>query len=532
MKYRVIGWTYPDDFDFPSSNETIGFAERNAIIDEIRKHKYLFTGWHHQEAFENTVPILNDGKKREFSQRGFGGVMAEAYGQEGDYDYARFTFHESIDHNYLKFPLKCLSLENFKPSELKNEHFNIEVSKELFEIAKTKNPFYLDDLDELRFIDKNDTLTLHYQDESLSFFISDINRNKKEIKFKEHHLINTKYKIIVTHKNFPKKVLTRVPMIISKYEVNDYFKSCLEEYNFKLLVELFLSYDIDTVTNNSKNKKTINLLKRFTKEYSEYNFDLSLLIKLLRHINDYELYKEISLEYIDKYQDIIIDFINHFIRQNINMDEYIPLVLKHVKKDLDNMSDILLRAIELKPNNKTLRKRYYRLVKDYRNNSGLFILAGLDLYEYLSKEDRVLVNLDDQKKLSSLDVLKIIEILKYPKKKIIKRSIFDEDLNSKNNVVIEDGINKYRSYLNKKYNIENNILDFALLGIDKKAHRVEEVYQGYYNLASYIYELDELLDFKYDLKTKAINKYNNDLLAKEIDKLYKKLKYEINNRNK
>ena len=59
-------------------------------------------------------------------------------------------------------------------------------------------------------------------------------------------------------------------MIISKYEVNDYFKSCLDEYNFKLLVELFLSYDIDTVTNNSKSKKTINLLKRFTKDNNDW----------------------------------------------------------------------------------------------------------------------------------------------------------------------------------------------------------------------------------------------------------------------
>ena len=78
MKYKVIGWTYYDNEEILSQRGTIGFAERNAIIDEIRKHKYLFTGYDHQEGY-NTVPILNDGRARLFSQRGFGGLMAEAY---------------------------------------------------------------------------------------------------------------------------------------------------------------------------------------------------------------------------------------------------------------------------------------------------------------------------------------------------------------------------------------------------------------------------------------------------------------------
>ena len=104
MKYKVIGWTYGDDYEFPTSQEQIGFAERNAIIDEIKKHKYLFSGWHHQESWENCVPILNDGKKREFSQRGWGGVMAEAYDNFDDYGYSIYTFYQSIDEKYLKFP--------------------------------------------------------------------------------------------------------------------------------------------------------------------------------------------------------------------------------------------------------------------------------------------------------------------------------------------------------------------------------------------------------------------------------------------
>ena len=39
MKYKVIGWTYYENSEILSSGNTIGFAERNAIIDEIRKQQ-------------------------------------------------------------------------------------------------------------------------------------------------------------------------------------------------------------------------------------------------------------------------------------------------------------------------------------------------------------------------------------------------------------------------------------------------------------------------------------------------------------
>ena len=103
MKYKVIGWTYYENYEILDSNKTIGFAERNAIIDEIRKHKYLFSGWHHQESWDGVVPILNDGRKRCFSQRGWGGVMAEAYGEMGDFDYARYAFYDHANPSDLKF---------------------------------------------------------------------------------------------------------------------------------------------------------------------------------------------------------------------------------------------------------------------------------------------------------------------------------------------------------------------------------------------------------------------------------------------
>ena len=183
MKYKVIGWTYYDNSEILTSDKSIGFAERNAIIDDIRKNKYLFTGYDHQETWDGVVPILNDGLKRCFSQRGFGGVMAEAYGYMRDYDYASFTFDGSINEENIKMASDDFDIESYVGDFPTNEHFDVWVNEGLFLFAKNKNPFYLDDLDSLRFIDEDDTITLHCNDEELSFCVKSINRNKKKIIF-------------------------------------------------------------------------------------------------------------------------------------------------------------------------------------------------------------------------------------------------------------------------------------------------------------------------------------------------------------
>ena len=292
MKYKVIGWTWYDNSEIPFSNNTIGFAERNAIIDEIKKHKYLFSGWHHQEEWNNCVPILNDGKKRGFSQRGWGGLMAEAYGEMGDYDYISYTYSESIRTNYLKFPKKEFDVEDFVSSPLENEHFNIEVKKELFDIAKTSNPFYLEDTKDLRSIDTNDTITLLHNNESLTFLVADVNRNKKEIDFDKHHLINSKYKVIVTHKQI-KKVYIRTPMLILWSNCNKLFKKCLKEYNFNTLFELINTYSLDILAKNISKEQVIPILKKFINEYINYSFNSLIINHVLKYINDESFSNEI-----------------------------------------------------------------------------------------------------------------------------------------------------------------------------------------------------------------------------------------------
>ena len=58
-----LGWTHYDDESVPEKGGCLGFAERNAIIDDIRAHGYLFSGWDHQESWD-CVPILNDGERK------------------------------------------------------------------------------------------------------------------------------------------------------------------------------------------------------------------------------------------------------------------------------------------------------------------------------------------------------------------------------------------------------------------------------------------------------------------------------------
>lgn len=197
MKYRVVGWTDYDN-DEVEGVDCNSFAVRNAIIDEIRKKKYFFSGFDHQEMW-NCTPVLNDGKKRWFSQRGWGGVMAEAYNYNGKYDYSLFAFGTISDR--ASYPCDEFEKDKFIPETNLNETFEVEVPEDIFNLAKTKNPFFMDDLQELRFIDKNDTLVLKCGENILNFTIADIDRNRNIIRSDRtyDYVINTKIKLIVTH---------------------------------------------------------------------------------------------------------------------------------------------------------------------------------------------------------------------------------------------------------------------------------------------------------------------------------------------
>ncbi len=104
MKLRVIGWTNYDNMRFEEGRDT--FASHEAIIDDMRAHGYDFSGWHHQEA-DYGMPVLNDGKVRRYSQRGWGGLMADVYDVNDEpYAYARYAFSPGRHNEAVKMPTK------------------------------------------------------------------------------------------------------------------------------------------------------------------------------------------------------------------------------------------------------------------------------------------------------------------------------------------------------------------------------------------------------------------------------------------
>ena len=119
-----------------------------------------------------------------------------------------------------------------------------------------------------------------------------VNRNKKEIDFDKHHLINSKYKVIITHKPI-KKVYIRTPMLILWSNCNKLFKECLKEYNFNTLFELINTYSLDILAKNINKEQVIPILKKFINEYINYSFNSLIINHVLKYINDESFSNEI-----------------------------------------------------------------------------------------------------------------------------------------------------------------------------------------------------------------------------------------------
>ena len=523
MKYKVIGWTYYDNSEILTSDKSIGFAERNAIIDDIRKNKYLFTGYDHQETWDGVVPILNDGLKRCFSQRGFGGVMAEAYGYMRDYDYASFTFDGSINEENIKMASDDFDIESYVGDFPTNEHFDVWVNEGLFLFAKNKNPFYLDDLDSLRFIDEDDTITLHCNDEELSFCVKSINRNKKKIDFKDHDLIDGEYKIIVTHKPIEKKRDNKF-IICSRSKAFDIFNDVLVNYDFETLNCLLNILDINSLISDYEFNMVKDTFIRFVYDYVNVVYDSSKLVGLLDYINDCSLYKDIALRVFNEDKYVMVSFINKYIDSDFNVDDCILLFVNNLKRDdfYAGTLKILFRAVCLRPYDKDLCKKYYRAVKD-TNREGFSLMANLGLYGYLRKDDKCLIALDNYLNHDTKTTMRILEYLTYPNNAVYSRmypyslpKIYEND-----NELFVNGIYAYQKYVKEHFNVDDFMLDMLVNAVDKICYKMDCYYRGYDYAANYILALDLLTDFKYNLKKFVLSKYNDKSFVKIINEIYK-----------
>lgn len=166
MKYKVIGWTDYDNDLFEDG--TLSHAAVNAIIDDIRENGYFFSGYDHQERLYG-APVLNDGKRRVFSQRGFGAVMAEAYKEEGDYAYSLYAFEIKPDR--LKMPTLAARVGYTQDSDL-SECFEISLGEEEYKTALDAGIITLEDDKRLRMIDKGDTVLIAYGGEKTSLRVT------------------------------------------------------------------------------------------------------------------------------------------------------------------------------------------------------------------------------------------------------------------------------------------------------------------------------------------------------------------------
>ena len=172
MKYRVVGWTcgFDESVEYEESTE----GATNAIIDDIKANGYLFTGMDHQGC-QNCAPVLNDGKKRLYSDREFGGVMAEAYG--GSYlDYA-FGFFDELEGGNTPPDSRHFYPDEFVPEQI-SETYSFELSKKELKGVLASKELRVYDEDALRYIDKGDYVSLKCGERETKYKIEFVYRRK------------------------------------------------------------------------------------------------------------------------------------------------------------------------------------------------------------------------------------------------------------------------------------------------------------------------------------------------------------------
>ncbi len=170
MKYKVIGWTDYDNTlfeDAPASDAAV-----HAIVDDIQKNGYLFSGWEHQECLYG-APVLNDGKRRVFSQRGFGAIMAMAHENNDKYGYSLYAF--GLNPDAVKMPSQSPP-SGYTPEGPLSEEFSLALSKEEYARAQISGEISMPDIPSLRYIDKGDTLLVSAEGISSLHAVEDAER--------------------------------------------------------------------------------------------------------------------------------------------------------------------------------------------------------------------------------------------------------------------------------------------------------------------------------------------------------------------
>lgn len=192
---KIIGWTTYDEYEFNSGS--IGLLDYGgdketdeAVIEDIKKHGYLFNGYDHQE-FIYCVPVTDDYRMIRYSQRHFGFVMASAWGNPKNAPIYSFNF--ALKSEAKVFPSHKLTVENNIPpksdfdlnKDIFNEIYALPESFEegcdcqniyLFPVPLKKDSFYW----------LSDIITLNCEDKKIFTVIKYLLSEKNYEEFKKH----------------------------------------------------------------------------------------------------------------------------------------------------------------------------------------------------------------------------------------------------------------------------------------------------------------------------------------------------------
>lgn len=128
MKYEVIGWTSCTDSRFLSHSPVTACVEL-AVRKEIVEHGYCFGGDMH----EDYCPVLCDGTLVDLSWRGWGGLMARARGENGDYDYMHYYMNVLIGPALCKYPEEKPDPKRIVPKLTLAEKFVMHLKDDMFD---------------------------------------------------------------------------------------------------------------------------------------------------------------------------------------------------------------------------------------------------------------------------------------------------------------------------------------------------------------------------------------------------------------
>lgn len=301
MKLKVIGWTEYDDVSLREG--VCGWAAIHAITDEILEKGYAFSGEDHQEHVR-CAPVMNDGKIRRMSQRGWGRLMADAFGHRGIYDYSPYSFGRNTSDAYppkeAQYTLSVMPSENEELlKEILGEDYNPDffvfgeppeiltpeqlreriylkdaTSEQLASFLKTRK-LIMRDRDELRYLDEGDIITLCLDNAEFSFIVTAVSRERDFTKKEQRLVDSARYSCDENKKKLANELFEKTPdriIIEGDFSVTDSWPDPCPTENAS--EEALTDGEGGAEPSEQSESELLKLVHKFAKENSDDEDDL------------------------------------------------------------------------------------------------------------------------------------------------------------------------------------------------------------------------------------------------------------------